>query len=258
MSEHIQRPHIIIPNFRGVAETNFWTCLATLTHRMGVEGMTPCLTVPTHTIVQTARQVGIDGALEDPDCTHVLFIDDDMTFTPEQYFHLEKEMLEYDLDFIGALAFANSFPTKPCVFGLNPDFDEWGEEPWWHIVTDYPMGQRFEVAATGFAMCLISVRMLKEMRTEPPFEFPTSLKWAPHFTTPGCKNEDVAFCLNARKKGFRIFVDSRVSIGHVSKERPIIDEETYANQGEALTIQGGVTPCRLGKDLVLEFAREHH
>ena len=39
--------------------------------------------------------------------------------------------------------------------------------------------------------------------------------------------EDIGFCINAGEKGYDIWCDSRVKLGHISKDRPIISEETY-------------------------------
>ena len=248
----INRLHICVPNYRGLVEQTHVMPLVALFHALGKAGRDLMYVSPTHTIVQTARQTCVETALADPLCSHLLFIDDDMVFGPEHYFMLENELLSNDLDFICALGFSNSYPTKPCIFGLNPEFKEWGELPWWHIVTDYPKDQRFEVAAAGFGMVLMTRRMLEGMREE-NFALPKGFARASFYTMDGCRNEDVAFCLNARKKGYKLYCDSRVKIGHISKERPIIDETTYQRQGNMLEYHASVAPVRLRSDtLVLE------
>lgn len=240
----MKRLHICVPNYRGVVEQMAVMNLLALFHALGKTGRDVFYVSPTHTIVQTARQTCVEQALADPMCSHVLFIDDDMVFGPEHYFMLEHELISNDLDFLCALGFSNAYPTKPCIFGLNPDFEEWGQLPWWHIVTDYPKNQRFEVAAAGFGMVLMTRRLLEQMRDD-NFALPKGFARASYFTMEGCRNEDVAFCLNARKKGFKLYCDSRVKIGHISKERPIIDETTYERQGNMLEYHAGVTPVRL-------------
>jgi hypothetical protein len=149
---------------------------------------------------------------------------------------LERELVDNDLDFVAALGFANSVPTKPCIFGANPDIEAWGKLPWWHIITDYPVNQRFKVLASGFGMVLMTRRMLDKMVTTTKgelFEMPEGFEHLGAFVYPGSRNEDVAFCLRAQQAGIDLWCDSRVCIGHISKDRPVITEQTYRDQGNA-------------------------
>ena len=222
------RVWVCIPNYHGLTKTPAKISQLSLFHLLGMQNRCPGFSEPTNTIVSVARQYCVNQALNDQDASHVVFIDADMTFGPEQYLALETEFINNDLDFLSAMAFSNSIPTKPCVFGRNPEFEEWGEKPWWHVITDYPRDQRFEVYASGMGMTLISKRMLEAMRGE--------TEGYQHFVYPHAMapNEDIAFCLNAKKCGYKLYVDSRVCIGHISKEEPIITEDTYIGQGTAL------------------------
>lgn len=254
----LKRLHVCVPNYRGLIEGQHACSMYGFFHLLGQMNQHPQYVHPTHTIVSTARQTCVDIALSDPHCSHVVFIDDDMVFGPEQFAALMNETLEHDLDFLSALAFSNSYPTKPCIFGNHPDFPEWGDTPWWHIVTDYPKDQRFEVAASGFGMALISRRLLEGLSGVAAFEPPKGFNHAFMFQMEGVRNEDVAFCFNARKAGFKIWCDSRVKIGHISKDRPLIDENVYTGQRDALTYSNNVPECGFnGNGLTLHFkARE--
>lgn len=258
MPAELKRLHVAVPNYRGLIEAQAHQSMLGLFHYLGSIGQHPLHICPTNTVPATARQMCVDTAINDPTCSHILWIDDDMVFGPEHFAALLKETLDHDLDFCGALAFANSYPTKPCVFGLNPNFAEWGDQPWWHIVTDYPQDQRFEVAATGFGMVITTARLHRTMRGSFTFEPPKGMMCVGNFVFPGIRNEDVSFCFNARKAGFKIWVDSRVKIGHISKDRPVIDEETYRHQGDSLEYSNGVHSCRFKRDsITLEFIGEH-
>ena len=219
--------HICVPNYRAVVEQPHYQSMYFLFHALGQLGREVHFNPISHTVVATARQHCVLGALAKDNCSHVVFIDDDMVFDPRQFFALEKEFLDNGLDFLSALPFSNSMPTKPCVFGRMAGALEWGEEPWWHIVTHYPMRQRFECYASGFGMAFLSVRMLEAMRRDDEGKV---IEGFQHFAFPHrkCPNEDIAFALNARQKGFALYCDSRVSIGHISKDRPFISEELYA------------------------------
>ncbi len=232
----IGRIHICVPNYRGVIEALHHESMIQLAHALGVRKRSFNFINPSHTIASLARQICVNTALADPQMSHVLFIDDDMVFGPEQFAALEKAFFEQGLDFLGALAFSNSIPTKPCVFGLNPDYPEWGDTQWWHLCTDYPKAEVVEVYATGFGMCMISRRMLDGMK-----------EYRKHgqlfqFEHPLCPNEDIAFCLNAHKAGFKLYVDTGVSIGHISKDRAVIGEDVYEAQEDALEYTGNLEP----------------
>jgi hypothetical protein len=239
--------HIAVPNYRGIVEASHYLSMYQLFHLLGTRQEDMHFSNPMHTILTTARQYCVDRALEDKTCTHVLFVDDDMVFGPDHYLALEKEAVENDLDFLGALAFANSLPTKPCIFGASPSIGEWGTDPWWHIAEEYPKGKRFEVYATGLGMVLMTTRMLRAMKGDNG-----SYK---HFvfSTGVCPNEDISFCLNARKAGFRIWVHGGIPIGHISKDRPVIDEMVFEAQGKAMQYSLHIPPFRLtDKSIILE------
>lgn len=215
--------------------------------------------------VQMARQALIDAALEDESVSHVLFIDDDMVFTVMDFIALWTEFNQSDLDFLSALAFRNSNPTCPCIFGKVPGMPRWGKKEWWHILSDYPglprqrfneatqqydivqpngPHHRFKVEASGFGMVLMSRRMLDAMRRD---EAGNLIPGYRHFVCPEANypNEDVAFCLNAIRKGFDIWCDSRVRILHESKDRPLIGEREYIAQGDRLEQCANPIPVRM-------------
>lgn len=233
---------IASPNYRAVIQAPHYVCMLAFANQFGWMKRDYNFSNISHTIIATARQMCVDQALSNPDVSHVLFVDDDMIFTPGQYFDLEREMVMNDLDFISALCFANCLPTKPCLFGRNLDLEpqngnpritEFGEHPWWHTLTDYPRKQRFPVYATGFGMVLITTRLLDRMRRDGKGE---PIPYYQHFkfNNEMCPNEDIAFCLQANRAGAELWCDSRISIGHLSKDMPVISEEVYDAHGDAL------------------------
>ena len=224
----LKKIYLGVPNYRGLIEAQHHVAMLGLYHAFGSKGINPTHVQPTNTIVSGARQHCVLAALADPECSHILWIDDDMVFTPDQVFALINEAVKHDLDYLAALAFANSTPTKPVCFGLDRNKPEGGDVPWWYIVTNYPKDSRFRVYATGFGMVLTSTRMLRGMKGAKDmfqwFVYPHNL----------CPNEDVAFCINANKAGYKLYMDSRIKILHISKDRPLIGEELYEAQGDAI------------------------
>src|SRR5688572_5624514 len=59
------------------------------------------------------RNLVIEAALEH-NCSHVLFIDDDMAFKS----HALMQLLEHDVDIVSGLYFSRSFPHQPLIFDV--------------------------------------------------------------------------------------------------------------------------------------------
>ena len=256
---------LCVPNYRGMWPASNVHCLIQLAYYLGSARIPFSDHSEPGSAVQIARQSLIDAALEDETVSTVLFIDDDMVFTVEQFIAMWDEFHNNDLDFLSAMAFRNSDPTCPCVFGKVPGMARWGEKEWWHILSDYPglprrkfnaktQGYdivlpngphgRFKVEASGFGMVLMSRRMLDKMRRDADGNIVDGYR---HFMCRKANfpNEDVAFCLNAIDKGFDIWCDSRVSILHESKDRPFIGERQYIAQGDKIEQCATPIPMRM-------------
>lgn len=256
---------LCVPNYRASMPTQTHACITQLAYYLGTAGIPFSDHYEPSSVVQLARQQLVDAALEDETVSHVLFLDDDMVFTVMDFVALWTEFNQNNLDFLAALAFRNSVPTAPCIFGKVPGKKRWGEEEWWHLLSDYPglprrrfnpdtqqydiitpngPHGRFKVEASGFGMVLVSRRMLDAMRRDDEGNIVRGYR---HFV---CKegnypNEDVAFCLNALKKGFDLWCDSRVRILHTSKDMALIGEREYIAQGDRIEQCPTPIPMRL-------------
>lgn len=227
--------HIGTPNYRGVVEQQHHKCMGLLLHALGQQRRGFNWVGPTGTIVGTARQECVNQLLSDPEGQYLFFIDDDMTFEVEDFFRLEKYIIENDLDYVTGLCFSNEIPTKPCIFGMVEGCTEMSDEHlWWNIMTDYPRDQLFEIYMSGLAFAVISKRMLNEMRKidDRVVDFPKYSHF--HMDHIYVQNEDLAFCIKARQAGFKLHCDSSVKIGHISKSRPIINEAIWDMHGDAI------------------------
>lgn len=247
----VKRLFVCVPNHSGLVAEKHYVPMYQLMHQLGAMQRDINIVTEGHTVVHTARMSCVNQALAEEECTHVLFVDDDMVFTREQYLALEYELVYNDLDFISALCFSNCIPTKPCIFGRVDRVPEYGDEPWWSIMSDYPGLQRevmvdgkikvvrpwgehrrFRVYASGFGFCLMTRRMLDGMRRDENGEI---IEGYHHFycNDMDVPNEDVAFCINAHKKGYRLYCDSRINVGHIMREQHVISEQTYLGHGDA-------------------------
>jgi len=131
---------------------------------------------------EMAREVVESG------CSHLLFIDSDMSFEPDA----AVKLLGRDKDIIGASYNYREFPLKSTVKPLDKIIDG-----------------VFECEAVGTGFMLIKTEVFKKM-PHPWFFFSQD----EGKLTCG---EDVWFCRVAREAGFKIWCDSTIKVGHIGE-----------------------------------------
>ncbi len=143
----------------------------------------------------------------------LLFIDDDMVWEPDAIGKLIAARDEIDADIIGALCYRRSAPHQPTLFmretptsgGYNY-LETWSDD----IV---------EVDATGMAFVLIHKRVFEAISGTdmPPLDIRKTLGVPGFFRWDGVLGEDLRFCQDAKEAGCRIFVDTRIAVGHIAE-----------------------------------------
>jgi len=137
------------------------------------------------------RNLIIDDALAH-DCTHILFVDDDMAFAPNSL----TRLLAHDKHVIGGLYFNKAYPHPPVLF--DSTFKRL-------YLRDIDTGL-IKVGACGFGFMLVHISVFDSL--EQP--------WVRHGEIVGDKrNEDIGFCRRIGYAGFSIFCDLSVVIGHI-------------------------------------------
>lgn len=146
----------------------------------------------------------------------LIFIDDDMTWEPSDIQQLIEDAQENDLDMVGGLCFRRGEPYNPTLYmreaptaGRYNFLESWDSD----IV---------EVDATGMAFVLIRLRVFERIAAWNNELFPSAAERAAsdppdYFRWYGGLGEDLRFCQDAKAAGCRIFVDTRVKIGHVGE-----------------------------------------
>lgn len=127
--------------------------------------------------------------------THLLFIDTDILFNPS----IIQILLDRDKDIIGANYYIRDLPRKSTV----KIHDENG-----NILKIDQKDGTFECFAVGTGFMLIK-RKVFETLPHPWFSFEQDDKGN---TTCG---EDIYFCKQARKHGFRVFCDPNLNVKHL-------------------------------------------
>lgn len=156
-------------------------------------------------MIDTSRNNLVQEALKESSYTHLLMIDDDMTFNPD----LALKLLEHDVDIVGALAFKRRPDYQPCVYRKNLD-----NKKYFPILPE--VFQEVDVVGTGGI--LINLEVFKKLKY-PWFET-TYDKEGNHWSV------DFDFCIKARKAGFKIFVDSEVKMGHIG-DAEVVTRDTF-------------------------------
>lgn len=149
----------------------------------------------------------------------LIFIDDDMTFGKDSigdlvatYNKLKDEVKEPII--LGGLCVRRSPPHQPTLYVRQDDGT-------FNFLEDWE-GDIIEVDATGTAFMLIEVPVFEAILggPMPSLEERGTLPPWPYFEWRGRMGEDLRFCDTAQKAGARIFIDTRIHVGHLS-ERPV-------------------------------------
>lgn len=150
-------------------------------------------------VIHDNRERLVDQALA-MQATHVLFLDDDMTFPPEAVVSLLKR----DIPFVAC----NYIRRKPPHIGVASRADLTG------TVVTTPDSTGLEAAhGTGFGMALIAREVFAAVPK--PWFMPM---W--EAATVMYHSEDVMFCRRAQAAGFQLYIDQDASrlLGHCSEQ----------------------------------------
>lgn len=158
----------------------------------------------------------------------IIFIDADMVFDVSAIQQLIAAREEGDYDILGGLCFQRVAPFQPTLYmreqptsGGYLFLEQWDDG----IV---------EVDGTGLAFVIIHRRVFERIvqtfDNRPSFVWPSyeeriRVKSPDFFKWIGNVGEDLRFCQDAKASGSKIFVDTRIKIGHVGDT--VFDERSF-------------------------------
>ena len=122
------------------------------------------------------------------------------------------KLLAHNLPVVGAMVHRRYPPFDPLMLKGNINS--------YYIVEDWKDGDLVEVDATGSGCLMYDMRIFHEL-LGPWFKFRPN----PDPEKSGVVGEDIGFCSNLRKAGYKIHVDTSIKCGHLSTME--ITEETY-------------------------------
>lgn len=133
------------------------------------------------------------------ECSHILFIDDDMTF-PENTIEM---LMEHKEAIVGVASNSRMLPLRPTVAKLTAE----GTPTHFLSADDVPK-EPFECYSVGMGVALIDLEIFSHIE-KPWFQF-TALPVGKVIV-----GEDEHLCNQARAKDYKIICDPRLKIGHV-------------------------------------------
>lgn len=140
------------------------------------------------------------------DADYIMWFDSDMVFRPDTLERMMQVMDENpDIEILSGLYFRRGEPFTPVLFG-KLEVDEHGNLDW-DDVAEIP-DELFEVAGCGFGCVLMKTDCLYTIAAEE-----NNGMW---FTPMANAGEDCAFCIRARRNGYKIYCDPRVDLGHMT------------------------------------------
>ena len=155
-----------------------------------------------------ARNQIVEAAQQE-DCDYLLMLDDDMivntevTSGPTAAYGFLEQLIAHDKDIIGALYYLKGGSCAPVLMAKS-------SERGYRFLRDDEITyglQRVDVAGGG---CLL-VKMRVFDRLTPPF-------FAPEFEF----GTDVQLCRQAAEKGFEVWADTSIELGHLKPTRAIV------------------------------------
>lgn len=153
-------------------------------------------------LVYDARDAIATYAVEN-DYDYILYVDSDMVFSAEDV----KRLVAHDTDIVSGLYVTRQGENNNVLYDRiikRRRFPYRAPK----LIEDKATSGYAEIAACGFGFCLIKTEVIKTMlkRYKSLFE----PKWG--------LGEDIAFCVRARKCGYKIFTDRDVKLGHVGQK----------------------------------------
>jgi hypothetical protein len=161
-------------------------------------------------------------------CTHLIMLDTDQCYHPKTI----TRLLSHRLPVVGALVYRRYPPFDPLM--MKGDISKY--QP----IKEWEPNSLVEVDATGTGCLLFDMEVFRKMPA-PWFRFRRDPK------TWNAVGEDIGFCSELRGAGYKIFVDTSVTAGHLSQIQvtepwwrlyeKLSEKEAEAN---ALTIEHGI------------------
>ena len=111
------------------------------------------------------------------------------------------------------MAFTRLAPHKPVIYNLKTGYDAIERKEYYinYSVLTYPKNTLVQCDAVGFGAVLIKVDLFRKMKK-------------PWLMTTSGAGEDIHFCHQAGKEGYKIYMDTSTKITHLGDPMEITEE----------------------------------
>jgi GT2 family glycosyltransferase len=169
-------------------------------------------------LVYEARESIAKYAIEN-NCEYVLYLDSDMVPPTDMIVKMVNIFdLRPEAGMVTGMAFKRIPPFQPCFY-TKLAYDTQKMEPILESPIDWPAtAGLIEIQGAGMACSMIKTEIFKQIPK--PWFFPL----------PGL-GEDLTFCLKAKQKGVKMYVDTSIDVGHISS-MPITKDHFIACRDE--------------------------
>ena len=165
------------------------------------------------------RTKGVMGAIQNHNPRWIFFVDDDMVVPADTIIRL----IEADRDIVSGFCVMRKRPFSPCAYIRNDD-----NEKFYDPIKDWPDDTLIEVDAVGGACMLIKAEVFNNIK-RPWFHFYSDRDMD--------MGEDIFFCRKAKRKGYKIWLDTGLIIGHVGDcAYTIFDYLSFREQQRELNV----------------------
>lgn len=149
---------------------------------------------------------------------YIIMYDDDMILPIDMFEKMLEDVEKNpDIDILAPLAFMRNPPHFAVIYTSTEGYDKVRHQEYFKndFVRNYPRNKLVECDAVGFGAVLIKLKILKDMKK-------------PYFFSTTGTGEDIWFCYKAKKTGARVFMDTRIKLGHLAN--PVIVDEEYVDK----------------------------
>lgn len=152
-------------------------------------------------LIYDARDMIAKFAVEN-DFDYILYVDSDIVFNADCL----NKLLEHDADIVTGLYITRRGEDKNVAYTEVITGRRWPKRDA-KLIHDTKSTGYSEIAACGFGFCLVKTDVAKTM----------AKRYKSLFEPFKCVGEDIAFCLRARRCGYKIFIDRDVKLGHIGE-----------------------------------------
>jgi hypothetical protein len=195
-----------------------------LGRRLGAVGAPAVFWVISRALQDTANNAMSKACLEDPEVTHILWIEDDMGLPPDLF----ERLFAHDVDMVSATFYQRNEPYQPHAYRRTDDPDGLGREYYRPLVQELldwePGDGLVEVDSCGFGAVLMKRHVLERVYN--------AHEGIPFRRQPE-KSVDFDFCEKARAEGITIHVDFGLHCDH-EVFRQMVGPQHFQHQYAAL------------------------